>query len=109
MLILPPGHNLELAQRRHLLPRERRLIGGVGVLVAALVVAVVIGIASGPSQLKPGCIDVSFASSLGIQEISQCGRQARDTCSSVGTAGGYTGKLARLLGTQCRRQSLPVG
>jgi hypothetical protein len=109
MLILPPGHNRELAQRRRLRPRERRLIGGVSGLVLVLLVAVAIGIAGGGSKLKPGCIDVSFASSLGVQEIAQCGAQARDTCASAGTPGGYGGKVGRLVSAQCRKQGLPVG
>jgi hypothetical protein len=109
MLILPPGHNAEIARRGRLAGRERRLVAGVGVLAIAIAVAVVIGIAGGGASVyKKGCLNVTFASSVGSQTVVRCGTQARDTCESLGEAGGFTGSLAQTFAEQCRRLHLPV-
>jgi hypothetical protein len=110
MLILPPGHQREVANRGPLAGRERRLVAGVGVLVAVIIVAVVIGIAGGGSStFKKGCLNISYASAVGNQTITRCGSEARATCQSLGTPGGFTGTVEKLFADQCRKFHLPVG
>jgi hypothetical protein len=109
MLILPPGHHREITERRRIVGRERWMVGGVGALVVLLAVAVLIGIAGGGSKPRRGCLDVSFASTLGVQQIVQCGKAAGATCASLGIPGGYAGTAERLIAADCRRLKLPVG
>jgi hypothetical protein len=109
VLILPPGHAQAVRTRRTLSRREKRMVGGVLVVVLALAVALSISFAvSGPSSSN-GCIDVTIAGPVGAEQIHQCGGQARDTCASARTPGTYTGDAAQTIVAACRRARLPVG
>ncbi len=109
MLILPPGHAQAVASPRRLTGRERRTVGAVGAVALALVALALFALTSGATQPRRGCIDVTFQSSLGGQVLSACGAAARGMCASIGTPGGYTGAVAVVLGTQCRKQGIKVG
>jgi hypothetical protein len=81
----------------------------VGTTVAALAVIVIIAIATADPKSGNGCVSVTVPSSMGAQPLSGCGVKARTMCKLAGTAGGYTGSLARALSTECRKAGLPVG
>ncbi len=109
MLILPPGHGRSIASPRRLARRERLFVGGAALAVVILAVAVVVSFASGGTKVGKGCIDVTFASSLGGQPVTGCGAKARAICSAVGTPGGYTGNPGRVIAERCRALHLAVG
>jgi len=109
MLILPPGHGRSLASPRRLQRRERWFVGGAALAVALLAIAIVVSLAGGGGKVGKGCIDVTFASSLGAQEVMGCGASARAICASAGTPSGYTGEAGRLIAARCRVIHLPVG
>ncbi len=108
MLILPPGHAEQLAARRTLNTRERSILSVLGVVVAALVVAVIIGFAQSSPKSGHGCVYVSVPSSMGAQPYAGCGAKARRICAQVGVPGGYSGSLAHELIPACRTAGLPV-
>jgi hypothetical protein len=109
MLILPPGHGQAVAARRQLTGRERWVAGLGAVLSLLLIVAVVISLTGGSKAPGKGCLNVTFASSMGADVIDSCGVAAKQTCAAVGTPGGYTGAAGRELARDCRRLGLPVG
>lgn len=108
MLILPPGHAQRVAQRRPFTRREKWLVSGAGVAVLALVVAVVIALASTSPKSGHGCVYVTVASSMGAQPLSGCGAKARSICAEVGVPGVYGGSLRSDLLAACRTAGLPV-
>ena len=105
---MPPGHGRHAAQRRSFSRRERWILSGVGVLFAALVVAVVIAVATSEPKSGHGCVYVTVASSMGAQPYSGCGGRARSICSAVNTPGVYTGTLRQELVRACRAAGLPT-
>ena len=108
-LVLPPGHAQATATPRKLSPREKRLIGGVLGVLAVIVVALVISIATaGPSSAR-GCIHATIHGAVGAQQIDQCGVQARDTCQTVNQPGVFPAASARVVAAQCRKAGLPIG
>jgi hypothetical protein len=109
VLILPPGHAQTIAVRRRLSTREKRMVGGVLGLVAALALAFVISLAvSGPSS-NHGCIYATIAGEVGAQQIHECGADARAMCQSVNTPGAFTAQAAPVVASACRKAGLPVG
>lgn len=110
MLILPPGHAQAVRQRRAMRPREKWLLGGVGAMVAALVIVLVIAFATGGAkQSGHGCISVALAYSTGGDQIYRCGAAARQMCAGVDQPGGITGLPARSVAAECRKAGLRVG
>jgi hypothetical protein len=109
MLILPPGHAQSVRNRRAFSVRERWMLGGVGGLLAALLVALVISFASTGHKSGRGCIDVSLAYSTGGAEVYRCGAAARAMCAEVGAPGGLSGKAARTVTVACRKAGVAVG
>ena len=108
-MVLPPGHAQTIAAPRRLTQRERRLIVAVLGIVAALVAALVISIATTGSASGRGCIHTTIPGTVGAQEIDQCGAQARTTCETVEQPGSFTPASARVVAAQCRKAGLPVG
>jgi hypothetical protein len=108
VLILPPGHAEQLTARRQLNTRERSILSVLGVVVAGMLVAVIIGFAQSSPKSGHGCVYVSIPSSMGAQPYSGCGAKARHICAQVGVPGGYTGSLASALTPACRTAGLPV-
>jgi hypothetical protein len=83
----------------------RREKAAVASLLAALVIALaglgVYALTSG-SPSRAGCIDVTFASTLGGADLRGCGSRARDICAS----GAFRG-IARELQAACTRAGFP--
>lgn len=108
VLILPPEHAQQLAQRRQFSRRERRLLGGVLGAALALVVVVIIALGTGSPATGHGCVHVNLPYSTGGSEIYACGGQARTMCAAVGRPGAYTGATAARVATECRKAGVPV-
>lgn len=108
-MVLPPGHAQAAAAPRRLSPREKRLIGGVLVAVAALVIVLAISIGAGGRASAHGCIHATIPGAVGAQEIDQCGAQARETCQTVEAPRSFTAASARVVAAECRKAGLPVG
>ena len=85
------------------------MIGGVGAVVAVLVVALVISFATGSKKSGHGCISVALAYSTGGAQIDRCGASAQALCAGVGRPGGVTGLPARGVADACRKAGLRVG
>ncbi len=109
MLILPPGHARAIASPRVMGGRERWFVRVAVAATALLVAAVIVSLSVGSSSPRKGCLDVTFASSMGAGEVRGCGAAARRVCADVGTTQGYTGELGRELADRCRVMHLPVG
>jgi hypothetical protein len=106
VLILPPGHAEAISVRRRLSAREKRMVGGVLGLVAALALAFVVSLAvSGPTSTH-GCIYATIAGDVGAQQIHECGADARATCQSVNTPGAFTAQAAPVVAAACRKAGL---
>ena len=71
------------------------MIRGVVAVTAAIVVAVVIALATGGRASSHGCIYATFPGAVGAGQISQCGAQARTTCATVYRPGAYVAASAR--------------
>jgi hypothetical protein len=85
--------------------------GRVGVLVALVLlvggtVAAVI-VSTGAKKLAPGCIEVTFASTLGAAMVHPCGARALEMCAAPAENPGLAEHGA--LREACRRAGLPYG
>jgi hypothetical protein len=109
VLILPPGHAHAVAVRRRFTRREKSILGVVLAAVGALIVAVVISLATTGHHTGNGCIDVTIPYAVGGQEFYRCGAAARAMCAEVGVPGGYTDVPGRAIATECRKIRLPIG
>lgn len=109
MLILPPGHAQTVVVQRRFTKREKWMVGSVLATVAALILVVVISIATAGHTTGNGCVDVNIPYSTGGQEFYECGARARAMCAAVGAPGGYTGAAGRAVATECRKAGLGVG
>jgi hypothetical protein len=85
------------------------MIGTVLGTAAALIVAVVIALATAGHSSANGCIDVTIPYAFGGQEYYRCGPAARSMCMSVGVPGGYSGVAAQAVAGECRKAGLAVG
>jgi hypothetical protein len=74
------------------------------VVAAAIALAVYALTSSAPS--RKGCIEITFASTLGAARLEQCGARARSTCAAPA---GYRGVAAQELREACRRAGYPLG
>lgn len=109
MLILPPGHAGELATLRPLRRRELRVLRTVAVALTALLVGAAVLLLTAGGGRTRDCINITFASSLGGQQLVRCGADARAACAAVNAPGGYAGRVGQLVATDCRRLGLPAG
>ncbi len=109
MLILPPGHAKDVAERRPLARRERWFLGGGVVVLLAVVVGLVISFATASPRSGHGCVYVTVASSMGAQPVNGCGARARTLCVEAGEPGVFAGELRRELAAACRQAGLAVG
>lgn len=83
------------------------------IAVALVVVALAVGTAAAViastagKRLAPGCIEVTFASTLGAAAIHPCGARAREVCANPAQSPG----LAEhgVLRDACRKAGLPYG
>jgi hypothetical protein len=109
MLILPPGHGKAISSPRQIRGRERWFVLMAGLATAALVVVAIVSIAGGGTSQTKGCLNVTFASSTGAQQVIGCGARARADCAAIGVPGGYSGVVGRELAEQCHAMGLRVG
>ncbi len=109
MLILPLGHAQRVRAAGRFTARERRMMGAVLAVVAALGVVVVVALATGSHTSANGCVEVTLPYSTGGQEFYACGSRARELCASAGRPGAPTGPAAQTVATQCRKAGLRVG
>ncbi len=72
-------------------------------VVLAVVGLVAFGLTSG-APARAGCIDVTFASTLGAANVHECGGRARDTCAAPA---GFRGNAAEELKLACARARYP--
>jgi hypothetical protein len=77
--------------------------------VLACVVLAVIGLGayalSSGAPNRAGCIDVTFASTLGGARLHECGERARTVCATPDAFKGISGALRQA----CRRAGYPFG
>lgn len=106
---LPPGHGQTIATRPRLSGREQWMVGVVLCAVVAVVVSVVISLASGGRTSSHGCIYATIPAATGAQEINRCGADARATCATALAPGAFTAQAAPVIAAQCRKAGLPVG
>jgi hypothetical protein len=64
--------------------RREKAVVAVVLTCAALALAGVIAFAPASSPVRAGCIDVTFASTLGAAQVRDCGARAREACASPG-------------------------
>jgi hypothetical protein len=108
-MVLPPGHGQAIVTPRRLSLREKRLIASVLAVVAVLVIALVVSLATGGRASARGCIHATIPGAVGAEEIDQCGTQARATCRTAKQPGSFTPASARVIAAECRKAGLPVG
>jgi hypothetical protein len=77
------------------------------VLVLALGTVVAVVASTNGRRLAPGCIAVTFASTLGAATVHPCGARAREMCASPKENPGLAEHGA--LREACRRAGLPYG
>jgi hypothetical protein len=104
MLIMPADRT----PMYRLSKREKRMVGGVLGVVAALVVVLVISFASSGPSSSHGCIYATIPGSVGAEQVHECGDTARATCRSVNAPGAYAPAAAQTLATACHKAGLPV-
>lgn len=107
-MVLPLGHGIAPAAARRLSRRERWMVRGVLAAVAALVVVLVLAIASAGRTSAHGCIHVTIPGPVGAEQLDQCGAQAKATCRSVALPGSYPAPTARTVARECRRAGLAI-
>lgn len=105
---MPPAEQRPVGPGR-LSRRERWLLSGVGVAVLALIVAVVVSLASHAPTSGDGCLRATVAGPVGAGEVSRCGAAARELCATLRTPGGFSGDAARTIAVECRKLRFPVG
>jgi hypothetical protein len=77
--------------------------------VAAVVVLLVISLATAGRASGHGCIYATIPGVVGAQEVYQCGAQARETCASARARGAFSTAAAQTIAAECRKAALPVG
>jgi hypothetical protein len=87
--------------------RAGRLAVAVTVLVLAVGSVLVVIASSGADKLAPGCIEVTFASTLGGATDRRCGTHAREACAAPGQNPALAAHGA--LREACRKAGLPFG
>ena len=102
---LPPGHYAQMTAPRRTRGRDRWIVGGSLVMLAAIAVAVVISFTSVQRQSRNGCIDVSSATVIGGSELYRCGATARALCAQTRSRSNVA--FTRALDAACRKAGLP--
>ena len=85
------------------------MVSGVLGVVVVLAIVLVVSLSSGEPSSSHGCIYATIPGDVGAQQINQCGKQARDTCSLVNVRGAYTEQAAATIAAECRKAGLAVG
>lgn len=84
------------------------MVGGVLVVVAAVVAALAVSFASSGPASGHGCIYATIPAATGAQDVSRCGAAARYTCATVFARGAFTAQAAPVIAAECRKAGLPV-
>jgi hypothetical protein len=85
--------------------REKTAVAAVLACVVLIVLGLgVYGLTSGGPR-RAGCIELTFASTLGAAEIHACGARARTMCASGDAPKGLSGALREA----CRKAGHPYG
>jgi hypothetical protein len=82
------------------------VVAAVGLLVAALIAVAVVAATNGSGR-HAGCIEVTFASTLGAAVIHPCGSRARTLCANP--AEDPAAEAHGALQEACRQAHLPYG
>jgi hypothetical protein len=109
MLILPPGHGRAAVARRTFTRRERWILASVIGVSLALVVVVVIAVASPGGHANRGCLAIEVPGPIGAQEFRQCGAAARAFCGSIHETADLSAVARNDVAAACRRLGLPTG
>jgi hypothetical protein len=86
--------------------RERTIVAALLGCVVAAVLAIGVYALTSSTPARAGCIDLTFASTLGAARVHQCGGQARRMCAAPS---GFRGTAAEELREACRRAGYPLG
>jgi hypothetical protein len=108
VLILPPGHAQATFARRKLNTREKWILSGVLATTLALLVIILISIATAGPKSTGDCINVTSPGFIGAQSVSGCGAKARAICHSALTGSGYAREQNADVLAACRKQGIPV-
>jgi hypothetical protein len=85
------------------------MVAGVLATVAAVILVLVISLATAGRSSAHGCIYATIPGVVGAQEVYQCGADARATCASAETTGAFSAQSAQTIALECRKAGLPVG
>jgi hypothetical protein len=103
---LPPGHYAQLTAPRRVGRRDRFIVGGGVLLLAAIAVAVAISFTSVRRQSRDGCVDVNAATVIGGSELYRCGATARALCAGRRSPR-QSVAFTHALDSACRQAGLP--
>ena len=99
------GQNRRLKEPLRWTPAGRIAVAAGGAVLLAAIVALVVAISLGGPAKRPGCIEATFASSVGGATVKACGAKARRDCADPATSSlGVTGTALR---DQCHAAKLP--
>lgn len=101
------GHHKRLTEPLSWTRSGRVAVIALSACIALAAVGLGLFAALGPSSRAPGCIQVTFASTVGGATVHACGQQARQTCAhpELNRAAAAHGKLR----AECSRVGLPYG
>lgn len=101
------GQHRRLSEPLRWTKRSRiAVLATVATLLAAVVAVIVVGLLNA-SPRRAGCIEVTFASTLGGAVVHQCGQRAAGTCANPDEDPGLAAGGA--LKEACERARLPYG
>jgi hypothetical protein len=84
------------------------MVRSVAAGVVAILIVVVISLATSGKSSSHGCIYVTLPAATGAQVIDQCGGRARTMCASATAPGAFTRQAAQEIADACRKAGLPV-
>ncbi len=114
MLILPPGHHSE-SRRPRRRGRRDRLVPALGLLlIVGLAAVTLFSLTSHAAKSADGCLNFSYTTVMGGENVHECGAPARKLCADPESATQAQGHIAGLendlvakLPENCRQAGLP--
>lgn len=103
-MIMPPGHQRRSADAPG--RRDRGLLAVASGILAALIVVLVIALASHSPTSRRGCVYATVPSSTGALTIQGCGAKARRICADVALSGAFTSLQRAAVIPACRQAGL---
>jgi hypothetical protein len=105
---MPQDHARRLREQKPMSTRAKLWIAAVSAVVIAGVVVAILLTTGGPTRI--GCINTELAGAMGAEPLSECGQEARQTCSSIKEHQGQFGAVGVLnIESACRKGRLTVG